>query len=165
MGTAYARIWNANVIAVEFGGNPSNRPVCQDLFTKDEKTGQTRLKLCSEHYSKRVTEFWFAARYLIESGQLRGLTNDVMEEGCMREWKMVRGNKIELETKEDCKKRMGRSPDLFDWLVTLVEGALQRGFKIARMASVQSHKPISEFMERLREQAGNLHRAHELSYK
>lgn len=165
MGTAFARAWSADVMALEFGGNPVDQPVCQDMFIKDEKTGQIRLKLCSEHYSKRVTQFWFSVRYTIESGQLRGLNNEVMEEGCMREWKMVRGNKIELETKEDCKKRMGRSPDLFDCAVVLVEAARQRGFKIARMAAVSSSRPKAEFMERLQERSNALLRAHELTYK
>lgn len=165
MGTAFARAWSADVNPVEFGGPPSARPVCQDLYILDEKTRQTRLKLCAEHYSKRVTEFWFSVRYCIESGQLRGLTAEVMEEGCMREWKMVRGNKIEIETKEETKERMGRSPDLFDWLVTVMEGARRRGFQIARMASVVSSRDKNEFMERMKERTNSLLRSHELSYK
>lgn len=165
MGTAFARIWSADVNPVEFGGQPSTRPVCQDLFILDEKTRATRLKLCSEHYSKRVTEFWFSVRYCIESGQLRGLANDVMEEGCMREWKMVRGDKIEIETKAETKERMGRSPDLFDWLVTLLEGARRRGFQIARMAAVASSKDKNDFMERMKERVNALLRSHELNYK
>ena len=165
MGTSFARIWSADVMALEFGGAPLDQPVCQDMFIKDEKTGQTRLKLCSEHYSKRVTQFWFSVRYTIESNQLRGMTQELMEEGCMREWKMVRGNKIELETKEDCKKRMGRSPDEFDACAVLVQAALQRGFKIARMAATSSIQPKAEFMERLRERAGSLRRSHELTYR
>ena len=167
MGTAFARIWSADVNPVEFGGQPSDRPVCQDLFILDEKTRQTRLKLCSEHYSKRVTEFWFSVRYCIESGQLRGLTREVMEEGCMREWKMVRGDKIEIEAKDETKERMGRSPDLFDWLVTVLEGARRRGFKISRMAAANStsSKEKNEFMERMKEKAMSILRRHELTYR
>jgi hypothetical protein len=134
MGTRFASNWSAEVVSVEFGGSASNRPVTLDTFIKDEETGERRLQLCYEHYSKFVTELWFSVRYVIEGGQLRGLTPEVAREGYSREWKMVRGNKIEIETKDETKKRMGRSPDLFDWLVTLVEVARQRGLEIRRFA-------------------------------
>jgi hypothetical protein len=134
LGTAFARIWSAYVNPVEFGGNPTNRPVCQDMYITDPKTKIKRLKLCSEHFSKFVTELWFSVRYIIEAGQMRGLPRDVMEEGCMREWKMVKGFKVEIETKDEMKVRMGRSPDLFDALVIGCEGARRRGFQIGKLA-------------------------------
>jgi hypothetical protein len=70
LGTAFARIWSAYVNPVEFGGNPTNRPVCQDMYITDPKTKIKRLKLCSEHFSKFVTELWFSVRYIIEAGQM-----------------------------------------------------------------------------------------------
>lgn len=164
MGTAFARIWSAMVVPVEFGGAPSNRPVCQDMFILDPVTGSRRLKLCHEHYSKRVTQFWFTLRYCIESGQLRGLHPDVMDEGCMREWKIVRGDKIELESKSETKKRMGRSPDLMDCAVTVVEGACQRGFKIQRMGNAQPQQLSRDWVDQLRERAARILRSHELQY-
>lgn len=165
LGTSFARLWSAEVNAVEFGGLPSTRTVCQDLFILDESTKRKRLKLCSEHYSKFVSELWYSVRYTIESGQMRGLTDELMEEGCMREWKIVRGNRIEIESKAETKERMGRSPDLFDALCTAVEGARRRGFQISRMASTQSKQPALEFMERLQERISTLHKLHELTYK
>jgi hypothetical protein len=53
----------------------------------------------------------------------------------MREYGIAAGNRIELETKDDTKKRMGRSPDLFDWLATAVEGARRMGFRIQRLGA------------------------------
>ena len=141
LGTALARIWSAQTNPVEFGGSPSARPVTMDMYIVDKKTNEKRLKTCNEHYSKFVTELWYSVRYTIEAGQMRGLPEDVMEEGCLRRWEMVSNNRIEIEpksgtaTKPGMKERTGRSPDLFDWLAICVEGARRRGFQIARLGS------------------------------
>jgi len=134
LGTSFARLWSANVNPVEFGGNPTGRPVCSELMTRDVKTGQMRLKRCDEHYSKFVTELWFSVRYVIESRQMRNMPVEVIDDGCAREWYMVKGDKIEIEPKEETKLRTNRSPDLMDWLCTAVEGARRLGFSIARMS-------------------------------
>lgn len=152
MGTRFAHNWSADVIAVEFGGAPSSRPVSLDMFIVDEETRERRLQLCTEHYSKFVTELWFSIRYLIEGDQLRGMTDEVAREGYSREWIMVRGNKIEVETKEDTKKRMGRSPDFFDWLATLVEVARQRGLQIRRLAKIDAANDGEQWWEKQREE-------------
>lgn len=142
LGTSFARIWSSSVNPVEFGGNPTGRPVCADMMTRDEKTGQIRQKRCDEHYSKFVTELWFSARYTIESRQMRNLPMEVIDDASAREWYMVKGDKIELEPKEDTRKRTNRSPDLMDWLATAVEGARRLGFSIARMSD---QAPLQDF--------------------
>lgn len=134
LGTALAREWSSQCVPIEFGGPATKRPVSLDHFTIDPKTKSKRLLRCDEHYVKFVTELWFSCRYAIEAGQIRGLTQDVMEEGCMREWKPVNGFKKCLESKEDMKLRVGRSPDLFDWFSIIVEGARRRGFIISKLA-------------------------------
>lgn len=134
LGTAFARKWSAKVNPVEFGGRPSQRPVSMDFYIIDPKTKEKRLKRCDEHYRKFVTELWWTVRISIESDQVRNLTAEICREGCMREWKEVDGNKIEIETKDEMRERMGRSPDLFDWLATAVEGARRQGFKITKLA-------------------------------
>jgi hypothetical protein len=163
LGTAFARTWSADVNPVEFGGNPTTRPVCQDLFTIDIKSKQRRLKLCSEEYSKFVTELWFSVRYGIESDQLRNLPQDVMEEGCQREWKTVKGNKTEIESKVEMKERTGRSPDLFDWLATAVEGARRRGFQISKMANEQVNRS-DQWMKDLQKKSRALAETGRLNY-
>lgn len=126
-------------VAVDSGARPTKRPVREDLFV--EENGGKRLKRCDEHYSKFVSEMWYSVRYTIEADQLRGLLEDVMAEGCARIYEVVAGNKIEVEPKtdpkkkEDLKRRLGKSPDLFDTAAILVEGARQRGFKIRRLGS------------------------------
>jgi hypothetical protein len=120
LGTSFARLWSAQVQPVEFGGVASDRPVSAQIRTP-----------CKDHYSKFVTELWFSVRRIIESDQFRQLPEEVMAEGCMREYKIVSRNREEIETKDEMKLRMGRSPDLFDSLCCGVEGARQRGFQIA----------------------------------
>lgn len=164
LGTALARVWSAQCNPVEFGGNPTPRPVSVDLHIWDEKLRRMRLKRCDEHYSKFVTELWFAVRYAIEASQIFGLPEDVMEEGCMREWALVKGDKREIESKEDMKERVGRSPDLFDWLSICVEGARRRGFMVAKLANAEEVQKTQEWLRKLRE-AAKTHSSHELKYE
>lgn len=133
LGTAFGRIWRHDCNPVEFGGSPTPRPVTSDMYIYDEKLRQKRLKRCDEHYSKRVSELHFSVRYVIEGRQMRGLTNDVCDELCAREWKRVKGDKIEVEAKDETKERVGRSPDLADWAAIICEGARRLGFQIARL--------------------------------
>lgn len=141
IGAAFARKFGFRVpIAVDSGGRPSRRSVREDLFVTDPD-GNRRPKRCDEHYSKFVSELWFSTRIAIECNQIRGLTNDVMDEGCARIYEIVGGNKIEVEPKsdpkkkEDLKRRLNKSPDLYDTFAIGMEGARQRGFKIKRLGS------------------------------
>lgn len=122
---AFARLWSANVGLVEFGGKASERYVSDNIRV-----------LCRDYYSKFVTELWYSVSLTIQSGQFRGLTEDVMLEGSMREWGFVGANKIEVEPKDKMKLKCGRSPDLFDALAAGVEGARRRGFHIAKLSTV-----------------------------
>jgi hypothetical protein len=136
LGSSFARLFMAETpVPVEFGGKPSNRPVRHDLFIDDN--GTERHKRCDEHYYDFVSELWFSVRYIIESEQLRELPEDVMREGCAREYGRSKGNKFFIESKHDPKarQRMVRSPDLFDWLATAIEGARRLGFRIARLGA------------------------------
>ena len=135
LGSALARLWRHDTNPVEFGGKPSQGPVKSDLLIYDEKLRSKRLKRCDEQYTKRVSELWFAMRYVIESRQMRDLPTEVMEEMCVREWDWVKGAKQDVESKEDTKERLGRSPDMADWLAIAIWGACQRGFVIAAMSA------------------------------
>lgn len=134
IGSSFAKEFGyVTPVPVEFGGSASKRPVRHDLYVTEE--GRKRHKRCDEHYRKFVTELWFSVRYAIEAKQIRGMSLDVAQEGAMREWKEVAGSKLEVETKDETRDRMGRSPDLFDCLATVVEGARQRGFQIQRLGA------------------------------
>ena len=138
LGTALAREWSAACNPVEFGGKPTKRPVSLDMYINDERTKERRLKMCDEHYVKRVTEYWFSVRYAVLSDQVRGFPSEVLEEMSMRKWDRTKNAKIELETKEDMKERVGRSPDMADWAAIAVEGARQRGFQIQKLGKSES---------------------------
>jgi hypothetical protein len=122
--SAFARVWSAYVNGIEFGGTASERYVSAD-----------RHVLCCDFYSKFVSELWYSVRLCIEADQFRGMTEEVMFEGCLREWTMVSGGKVEVESKDKTKIRMGRSPDLFDALVAGIEGARRRGFNIGKLSN------------------------------
>jgi len=162
LGTSFARLWSAYVNPVEFGGKPTERPVANDFYIYDDQLGGRRLKRCDEHYSKFVSEMWFTVRYIIESSQMRELPMDVADEGCMREWKLVKGDKIEVETKADMKERMGRSPDLFDWLATICEGARRLGFQIHKFETEQEVN--DQWKYKLRERREKFKQRHSLNY-
>jgi len=140
---------NKPPVAVDSGDQPTKRPVRQDLFVEEEN-GTKRLKMCYEHYSKFVSEMWFSVRYCVEANQLRELPEEVMAEGCARIYEMVAGNKIQVEPKsdpkkkEDLKRRLGKSPDLFDTLAIGIEGARQRGFLIARLGDAVAGQDSGE---------------------
>lgn len=102
--TAFSRIWSPHVNSIDFGGTPSDRMVSADIRQP-----------CKEYYKKFVTELWYQVRLIVESNQFRNLSEDVMMEGCQREWK-TSGNRIEVETKAEMKEKTGKSPDLFDAL-------------------------------------------------
>lgn len=165
LGTSFARIWSASVNPIEFGGSPTDRPVCNDLFLLDPKTGQRRLKRADEHYSKKVTELWFSLRYAGESKQLRSLPNSVLDELSRREWYMVRGDKYELESKEDYKERYGISPDYGDVAVIAVEGARRRGFQISRLEIKQTEGTNAWWREEVRRKADKLRASYTLNYQ
>lgn len=164
LGTAIARIWSAMTNPVEFGGSPTERPVSLDLYLWDSRERKKRLKRCDEHYRKFVSELWFSVRYVIEAGQMRNLPEDVMEEGCMREWRRVSGDKIEVETKEEMKERVGRSPDLFDWLSIIVEMARRKGFNISKLASHEESSADMAWLDELKRNAARLRDRYALNF-
>jgi len=163
LGTSFARIWSNAVNPVEFGGTPTDRPVCSDMLIWDQKERKKRLKTCKEHYIKFVTELWFAVRYAVEACQIRGLTEEVLEEFTMRFWD-YKDSRYVVETKEEMKERVGRSPDLADWFVIGCEGARREGFEISKLLNEKVSEQDDFFWETLAEQERELHSRHQLKY-
>lgn len=148
MGFAFARMMGANSpIPIDSGAKPTRRPVRYDLFV-EEPDGRKRHKRCDEQFSKLVTELWMSVRQAIESDQVRELPMDVAREFFMRNFRIVLGNKEELETKEDLKKRTNRSPDLADCTAYCLEGARQRGFKIKRSGEAIESKKKPDWLDK-----------------
>jgi hypothetical protein len=154
---AFARIWSAYVVGVEFGGKPSERPVTWIPLAQKV--------LCCDYYSKFVSELWYSVRLTIESRQFRGMTEEMMAEGCMREWGLVSSNKVEVEPKEKMKIKCGRSPDLFDGLVTGVELARRHGFVISLALAKAEQRRDDTWKDIYRERMARLEANHRLTYK
>lgn len=151
--TAFGRLWTPKVNSLDFGGKPTERRVSADIDVS-----------CRDYYSKFVTELWYSVRLIIEAGQFRGMTEDVMAEGCSREWKTVGGNKIEVETKSEMKEKTGKSPDLFDALVCGVEGARQKGFIIKRLGFRRKTPADELWKQEIKKKAVTLWRSKQLNY-
>ena len=150
IGNAFAkRFGHLCPVPIDAGQRPSKRPVRHDLFVIDDVTKVRRLKRCDEEYGKFITELWFSVRQVIECGQMRELPEDVMAEGCMREYKMVAGNKFDVEPKDEMRERIGKSPDLMDSCSLIVEGARRHGFRIERLgAEVDKDTVDDDYLEK-----------------
>jgi len=103
------------VLGVEFGGSPSDKPAS----SADPRPS-------SEVYEKRVTELWYSCQEFLLSEMLKGLYPEAIIEFCSREY-TIKKPKICLDTKEECKKKIGRSPDHADAISVLVELARTLG--------------------------------------
>jgi hypothetical protein len=151
--TAFSRLWSVDVNSIDCGGRPSERAVSDSIDVK-----------ACDYYSKKITELWYSVRMIIEAKQFRGMTEDVMLEGCSREWKTVGANRIEVETKSDMKEKTGKSPDLFDALCVGCEGARQRGFGIRRLANKESVYDDGKWKGELKRKALSMVTSKQLNY-
>lgn len=80
----------------------------------------------------------------------------------MREYTMVSGARIEVEPKRDMRERLGRSPDLMDWLAIAVEGARRRGFRIERLGGNIVPKKGADWFKKLADKWNQVNNGQEL---
>lgn len=159
---SFARIWSPAVHAVEFGGIPTDRLAGPDIYTIGDNG--RRLKTAREHFLNFCSELWWSWRYIVESDQMRGLPLDIVIDGQPREWKKVRNDKVQVETKADMKKRTGMSPDLADMLVAGLEGARRLGFQISKLGNeLQSEDDGFNWLDEWQRQHEKLIRSKQLS--
>lgn len=153
---AFGRIWSPHVVPIEFGGKPSERQVTW-IPNAVKMT-------CRDYYSKFVSELWYSVALTVQSQQFRGMTEEMMNEGCMREWGIVGANKIEVEPKEKMKLKTGRSPDLFDALVSGVEMARRFGFVISMIVAKGALKIDDGWKQKFKDRMSRLESNHRLTY-
>jgi len=153
---AFGRIWSPHVVPIEFGGKPSERQVTWI-------PNSTKMT-CREYYSKFVSELWYSVALTIQSGQFRGMTEEMMTEGSMREWGIVGANKIEVEPKDKMKLKTGRSPDLFDALVSGMEMARRLGFTISMIVAKDATQKNDGWKNHYRDRMRRLESNHRLNY-
>jgi hypothetical protein len=119
--SAFARLWSPNVQSIDFMGKADDVPVSSEITQS-----------CKDYYFNKISQIWFDVRLIVEAGQFRGMTEDVVHEFSSREWMMVGANKIQVEPKEKMKGKVGRSPDLADCVAIGAHGARKLGFTISR---------------------------------
>lgn len=156
--SAFARLWSAKVNAIEFGGVASEREAFTgEKWLEGEKAGD--VKLCHEVFDRFVTELWFAIRHCILADQMRGLTEELIDESCQRKWEMVRGARYKIEPKDGekdgkpvgMKARGLRSPDLGDCLAVGLEGARRLGFPLGKHETPQAKRKTTLWLDYKRE--------------
>lgn len=159
LGTSLARIWSNETHPIDAGGRPTKRPVSADLKILDEETKQMRPKRCDEHFDRLVSEFNYMVKMAVQSGQIRGLPDECMEEFCARRWDRVKDDKYWVEPKDKpstdprkagFKQRMGKSCDMSDWAAGILEMARRKGFVIESIGNLES-KPAQnkDLLQRL----------------
>lgn len=97
--------------AVSFAGAASELPVSAQYAMRNEATGKPQVG--KELFHNMSSELCFVSRYFLECEQLKGITPDLAWEMTQRKY-VRRTRKIIIESKTDMKKRIGKSPDLFD---------------------------------------------------
>jgi hypothetical protein len=151
--SAFCRLWSVSTNPIDCGGKASERQVSAKIEVP-----------CDKYYNKLITEFWFSVRLVIEAQQMRGLRETVMLEGCKREWKMVGGNKIEVESKKEMKEKTGESPDLFDTLAIGIEGARRLGFVIDVKTLTANPPSDHEWKQKLKDRSAKQWHGAALNY-
>jgi hypothetical protein len=149
---AFSRLWSPFVVSIDCGGPASEKSVSEQIPMP-----------CKDYYFNYVTEMWYSVRYIVESGQFRGMTEDVLMEFCQREWGMSGRNKIQVEPKADMKLKTGRSPDLADTVAIGVEGARRLGFTIKNLGK-QVVIEREDWLKGTRAKARESMKKHELTY-
>lgn len=167
LGFSFAGKFGKNCpIPVNSGGPATDRPVRADLYIIDPVTKQKRLKKCSEHYRKFITEEWFSVRYIVEANQFREFPDDCLSDMVPRKYAMAAGDKIEIEPKDDYKARVGKSPNHGDALAVAVEGARQRGFVIGKLGTTvdNARQTGFEWLAEMRRAVEKLEQSKRLTY-
>ena len=103
------RIWSNQIQGINYGGEASERPLRQGDSDK-----------AKDVVRYFVSELWFRARYLCEDGLLGGL--DAIDPKAINDLNARRydtkqvttGRIMQAESKDEMKKRLGRSPDFGD---------------------------------------------------
>lgn len=158
--SAFARLWSAEVVAIEFGGTATDRPLPTKL--RDQKNN---VITCYDYYDNFMSEMWFAWPTLVEADQCRALPQNVVDEGVMRGWD-YRGRKIQVEPKDDFKKRLQKSPDLADSWVVAIELARRLGMDFAGIVvSAASGAALMDLLQRDMEAARERRNRHQLVYR
>jgi hypothetical protein len=107
--------WSSKVLRVKFGEKPTELPISVMSPVK-----------ANEKFANRVTELWYVGVEYLRGNQIRGITPELARELCARKYSTLSGGRLVVEPKRDMKSRMGKSPDLADAALLLLDLCRQR---------------------------------------
>lgn len=110
-----SELWSSRIFRVKFGEKPTELPISVMSPVKG-----------NEKFANRVTELWYVGVEYLRGQQLKGITAELARELCARKYSTMAGGRLVVEPKRDMKSRMGRSPDLADAALLLVDLCRQR---------------------------------------
>lgn len=141
LGSIIQREWSLDVLAIQFGGSASDRLV-----------GENPAVPAKERYANRVSEIWGVGVEFLHNNQLRGMSSALQAELSARQYTLVKGNtmRIQVESKRDMKLRTGKSPDIADAAMILIDLARQRfGFGAGSTTAPARAADWSKMMKRM----------------
>lgn len=150
--SALSRLWSVFTNPIDCMGPASEKKVSAQIDMP-----------CKEYYFNYITELWYSVRYVVEAGQFRGMSEDVLMEFSQREWTVVGKNKIQVEPKAKMKLKTGRSPDLADAVAVGIEGARRLGFVIQHIINHES-APRTDWIREARAKSRESRQRTELNY-
>lgn len=137
--------WSMDVIGINYYGAATERPL---------RPSET--EAACELVDRFVGELWFRARYFAEAGLLGGIQNldsKTVTDLSTRLYfnkKVTAGSVMVVETKDEMKKRLGRSPDYGDTLSQIGELMIRHG---AGQLAKEKSQGVSDRWRRKRELA------------
>jgi hypothetical protein len=137
-------MFSKEILRINFSGGPTDKPVSAFDST-----------LCSERYANRVSEIWYSAKQEMRSGQIKGLSTDVIREMTTSKKQDEKGLqlRIRIESKLEMKNHTDSSPDIADSAMGLCELCCERlGFSsataIRRQFPQQHTKPFKQIFKK-----------------
>lgn len=128
--------WSPQIHYMNWGTSATERPSAQN----DGRPSR-------EVYANFVTELWYSVREGLETGQIKGFSNEGISQACSRMFKMS-GKKYQVEPKDEMRARLRFSPDEFDAICGCWEVARKNGLeisgKIAQMQTISWERQIRE---------------------
>lgn len=111
-GDIVAEEWSPKVLGVQFGGKASELPF-------SALASEPAVNKCAN----RVSELWWIGLEFLRNRQLKGIFPSLAREMCARQYETEKGGQLRLkvESKEDMRSRIGKSPDTADAFFIMID--------------------------------------------